>query len=45
LLIGGDKTARWRAWYREVIPIADDIYDAHLAELRAERNDNEPEIY
>jgi hypothetical protein len=36
LLIGGDKTDRWRAWYREMIPIADDLYDAHLAELRAE---------
>ncbi len=32
LLIGGDKTGRWMAWYREMIPIADDLYDEHLIE-------------
>lgn len=36
LLIGGDKTGRWRQWYEEYIPIADDIYDAYLQELREE---------
>ncbi len=36
LLIGGDKTGQWERWYREFIPIADDLYDEHLGELRAE---------
>jgi len=36
LLIGGDKTGRWREWYREAIPLADDLYDAHQETLRKE---------
>lgn len=30
MLVGGDKTNRWRKWYRENIPKADRIYDQHL---------------
>jgi hypothetical protein len=33
LLLGGDKTGRWQDWYRENIPIADDLYDEHLENL------------
>jgi hypothetical protein len=36
LLIGGDKTDRWREFYEEMIPVADDLYDEHLGELREE---------
>lgn len=36
LLVGGDKTDRWEAWYREMIPRADDLYDEHLETLRRE---------
>ena len=36
LLIGGDKTDRWSEFYEEMIPIADDLYDEHLEELREE---------
>lgn len=36
LLIGGDKTGRWREFYRRMIPVADDLYDQHLKELREE---------
>lgn len=36
LLIGGDKSGRWNAWYREAVPIAEQLYDAYLAELRSE---------
>lgn len=36
LLIGGDKQDRWQEWYDEMIPVADDLYDVHLAELREE---------
>lgn len=35
LLIGGDKTGNDR-WYIENVPVADDLYDEHLEELRKE---------
>ena len=35
LLIGGDKTGRER-FYEMYVPIADELYDAHLEELRKE---------
>ena len=35
LLIGGDKTGDDR-WYDTYVPIADRIYDEHLAELKRE---------
>lgn len=34
LLIGGDKAGRWEAWYRTNIPIADELYDEWLIELK-----------
>jgi len=34
LLIGGDKARQWNAWYERMIPIADQLYDDHLEELR-----------
>lgn len=36
LLLGGDKRDRWNAWYAEMIPVADRLYDHHLNTLRAE---------
>ncbi len=36
LLLGGDKTGRWRSWYDEAIPVADRLYDDHLRTLREE---------
>ena len=33
--IGGDKTGNDR-WYGEYIPIADRIYDEHIAQLKQE---------
>lgn len=36
LLLGGDKSGRWNAWYDEAIPLADRLYDEHLAALRRE---------
>jgi len=35
LLIGGDKTGKDR-WYEENVPVADRIYESHLATLKAE---------
>jgi hypothetical protein len=36
LLVGGDKTGNWDAWYREAVPDADRIYGEYLEELRRE---------
>lgn len=42
LLTGGDKSPeepgspKWNRWYERHIPIADDLYDTHLDELREE---------
>ena len=36
LLLGGDKTGEWNAWCEWAIPVADDLYDAYLVELRDE---------
>lgn len=36
LLLGGDKTGQWNAWYTTAIPAADDLYETYLAELREE---------
>lgn len=40
LLLGGDKTNDWRGWYPRNIPIADQIYERHLAEMRKRRSDS-----
>src|ERR1035438_2003619 len=37
LLLGGDKSGRWQAWYAETIPEAERLYSEHLAQLREER--------
>jgi hypothetical protein len=36
LLVGGDKEGEWNAWYDRMIPVADDLYDEYLDELRKE---------
>jgi hypothetical protein len=38
LLIGGDKTGD-QSWYRRVVPVADDLLDAHLAGLEREEDE------
>ncbi len=35
LLIGGDKTGNDR-WYEQFVPLADDLYDEHLVQLKKE---------
>ncbi len=35
LLIGGDKTGDGR-WYERFVPVADNLYDEHLAALTKE---------
>ena len=36
LLLGGDKTGEWNKWYEWAVPLADDLYDEYLEELRTE---------
>jgi len=33
VVVAGDKTGRWSAWYRENLPIADHRFAEHLASL------------
>lgn len=37
LLVGGDKSKNWTAWYQVNIPIADDRFDEHQAAIEAKR--------
>lgn len=37
LLIGGDKRDRWQEFYERMIPLADDLFDEHLAALERDR--------
>jgi hypothetical protein len=36
LLVAGDKRGRWQEFYERMIPVADDLYDEHLEQLRQE---------
>ncbi len=36
VLLGGDKTNDWVGWYDRNIPLADDLYDEYLDEIRKE---------
>ncbi len=36
LLLGGDKSGNWGAWYDWAVPAADDLYDLYLRELAEE---------
>jgi hypothetical protein len=38
LLVGGDKTGDER-WYEVNVPMADRLYDEHLAELKEEKKE------
>jgi hypothetical protein len=36
LLVAGDKTDRWREWYQESIPLAEQRYETYLIARKAE---------
>lgn len=36
LLVAGDKSGRWQAWYREAIPLAEERYERYLKQRRTE---------
>ena len=40
LLVAGDKSGRWKQWYAEAIPLAEQRYEAYLKE-RAEQEGDE----
>lgn len=40
LLVGGDKSSDWSGWYKLNIPIADDRFDEHQANLKARHRDD-----
>jgi hypothetical protein len=35
-LVAGDKAGNWERWYRKAIPLADERFARHLAELEEE---------
>lgn len=37
LLVGGDKSDNWTGWYEVNLPIADDRFDEHQADLDAKQ--------
>lgn len=37
LLVAGDKAGNWKRWYRQNIPVADDLFDGHLRALKGRR--------
>lgn len=41
LLLGGDKTRRWRSWYETAIPAAERLYDDHLRTVAEEVQSDE----
>lgn len=38
LLVGGDKSGDWSRWYDVNVPVADERFDAHLANITEEQN-------
>lgn len=34
MLLAGDKSGSWERWYKKSIPVADELYDEHLRQLR-----------
>lgn len=36
LLVAGDKAGRWRTWYTEAIPLAEQRYERYLTERAQE---------
>ena len=37
LLVAGDKSGRWREWYRQAIPRAEHLYRTYLEERAVEQ--------
>ena len=37
MLLAGDKSGNWKKWYRDNIPVADDLFDYHIKRLKGGR--------
>jgi len=37
VLLAGDKSGQWEKWYKTAIPRADDLFDAHMRELKGKK--------
>lgn len=37
VLVAGDKSGQWQAWYRSAIALADDRFEEHLMRLKEEQ--------
>jgi hypothetical protein len=37
MLVAGDKSGNWKKWYRDNIPVADDLFDEHTRKLKGDR--------
>lgn len=37
-LVAGDKAGNWQRWYTKNIPVADDLFDTHLRDLKEKRS-------
>jgi hypothetical protein len=42
VLVAGDKTNRWKQWYGENIPVADERFDAHVKQIGQQANVRKP---
>jgi hypothetical protein len=40
LLVAGDKAGRWKAWYKQAIPLAEQRYELYLKEREAREGDH-----
>jgi hypothetical protein len=40
LLVAGDKAGDWSKWYKRNIPIAEQLYEQHLKQLKEQNNDD-----
>lgn len=34
MLVAGDKAGNWKRWYKQNIPLADQLFDEHLKQLK-----------
>ena len=41
VLVAGDKAGRWRTWYAEAIPLAEERYAAYQREAKEEEEEEE----
>ena len=37
MLLAGDKSGNWKKWYRDNIPVAEDLFDYHIKRLKGGR--------